>query len=321
MFVCDFCGSEYATLNGIDYSDEGFFCDECDAFTYFENHHDRHFLKLFLEENNTKTKEQDCNIKFNKRLSPLRYPGGKSKLLPLFYQTINKNKAKVFVEPFAGGCGVGLALLEEKIIDHYIINDFDYGIYALFSVIKDNPELLISKIKSHTPTHEDFYKAKSKIKSNYQNCRLIDAAWSLLIANRLSYSGIVKANPLGGKTGAYEDLLSRWNTNDLIKRITKIHSLSDQITVTNQNALEVIEHYYWKPQTTIFIDPPYYKKGKQLYTHYFNETQHRELSELLFSLSTGFPGADIILTYDNEDYIKDLYWWTPTQNIHSHYSI
>ena len=320
MYRCRFCGTEYQNLEGLDHSDEGFFCDDCDSFTYFQHIKNKHQFKLFLEENG-EANQKSAQIKFNKRLSPLRYPGGKTKMLPQMIQSINNENTKTFVEPFAGGAGVGLALLDANLIENYVLNDIDFGIYALFEIIKNNPDELIYIIKNIVPTRENFFEARTKIQNKYITCSLIDAAWSLLITNRLAYSGITKANPLGGKNGTNEQLLSRWNPCDLIKRITKIHSFGNKITVTNQDALQVIEEYYWTPNTTIFVDPPYFKKGKQLYTHYYETGQHIELSNLLQSLSTGCPGADIILTYDNEPFIKELYFWSPPQNITLKYSI
>lgn len=322
VFICSFCGSEYIGLNDIDHSNEGFFCEECDCFTYFENIKSRHKFQLFLEEKSLETSTATCDIHFQKRLSPLRYPGGKIKMLPLLFQSLNKENLQTFVEPFAGGAGAGLALLEANQIQNYILNDVDYGIYALFQTIKTCPNVLIEKIKNFASlNHNDFFEAKAKIQNQYIGCDLTEAAWSLLIANRLSYSGIIKANPLGGKNGTQEQLLSRWNPAELIQRIKVIHSLSHRITVLNSDAKDVIEEYYWSPHTTIFIDPPYYKKGKQLYTHYYNESEHNNLEELLFSLSAGCPGADILLTYDNETFIKDLYWWAPSSKINLHYSV
>lgn len=321
MYICKYCGSEYPDLNGVDHSQEGFFCEDCDSFTYFNNIQNRHQFRLFLEENGSNERAGLCPIRFSKHLSPLRYPGGKSKMLPLLYQSLNKENICNFVEPFAGGAGVGLALLESNLIQSYILNDIDYGIYALFQTIKTCPEALIEKIKSSSLTHEDFYTARQQVHNGYANCDLPEAAWALLITNRLSFSGIPKAGPLGGKNGAKQQLLSRWNPDDLIKRINKIHNLSDRITVTNREAFEIIEEQYWTPNTTIFIDPPYYQKGKQLYTHYFDEVQHITLAETLRLLSTGCPGADILLSYDNEIFIKDLYYWAPTTNIKLHYSV
>lgn len=320
MYKCDFCETEYQNLNCLDHSDEGFFCEVCDSFNYFDGMTSRHKFQLFLEENKN-AEQKTTHIKFDKRLSPLRYPGGKAKMLQIIIQSLNVQKCTTFVEPYAGGAGLGLALLNANLIENYILNDIDFGIYSLFKTIKYEPEKLINRIKNETPTHEKFFESRAKIQNRYRNCSSLDAAWSLLITNRLAYSGIVKANPLGGKNGTEKQLLSRWNPYDLIKRITKIHALGNKITITNQDALEVIEEYYWTSNTTIFVDPPYFKKGKQLYNYFYENKQHIELANLLQSLSTGCPGADIILTYDNQPFIKDLYFWTSAQTISLGYSI
>ena len=321
MFVCHFCGSEYLDLTHVDHSTEGFFCDECDSFTYFENSTDRHRFLLLLEEHGNKNTQQQKATYIKKHLSPLRYPGGKGKLISFLEERLQSQKRTIFVEPYAGSASVGLGLLEGKLIDHLILNDMDYGIYALFECIKKDPSDLINLIQTRIPTHTDFFQYRDKIQNGYKNCSLLEAAWTLLVVNRLSFSGISKANPLGGKNGTSSQLLSRWNTKCLINRIQKIYTLGDKISVTHLDALEVIEDYYWTPNATLFLDPPYFKKGKQVYTHYYNEAQHRDLAETLFSLSTGCPGADILLTYDNEMFIRDLYWWAPIENIKQNYSI
>ncbi|KAF6562413.1 hypothetical protein G9G63_18090 [Paenibacillus sp. EKM202P] len=40
-------------------------------------------------------------------------------------------------------------------------------------------------------------------------------------------------------------LLSRWNPDDLCKRINTIHSMSARFTVQNRDALEFIEDQFW----------------------------------------------------------------------------
>ena len=51
-------------------------------------------------------------------ISPLRYPGGKAKLAPLVSGLVERNwgTPPVMVEPFAGGAGLGLSLLDAGII-------------------------------------------------------------------------------------------------------------------------------------------------------------------------------------------------------------
>ena len=47
--------------------------------------------------------------------SPLRYPGGKGKLTPLIELLIDKygHRGGIYIEPFAGGAGVAIELLEK----------------------------------------------------------------------------------------------------------------------------------------------------------------------------------------------------------------
>lgn len=139
--------------------------------------------------------------------------------------------------------------------------------------------------------------------------------------NRLAYSGIYNANPLGGKNGPKEKLLSRWNPNELVKRIEHIHGLSDRIEVTQLNALELIEEEYWLNESTLFLDPPYVKAGKELYNCYYTENDHWELNSLLEMLHMCFAGSDIILTYDYNKMIDSMYNYPDIKHIYRTYSI
>lgn len=64
--------------------------------------------------------------------SPLRYPGGKAKVLGFMRQLIVENfngEKPVYVEPYAGGAGVALGLLLNDCVSEIYINDFDPAIY------------------------------------------------------------------------------------------------------------------------------------------------------------------------------------------------
>jgi DNA adenine methylase len=277
LLTCRFCGNE-STIEEFDLDElgDGFWCNDCDGYTYFiDSRIDKHRFTLILEDkSNENSTNYSAEVRLNKRLSPLRYPGGKSKLSNYLYSKMQKSSTDTFVEAFSGGASVGLALLNSRIINHLILNDLDYGIYALFSIIKENPKLIINKIQGCSPTHEDYFKAQEIVLANYKNIELLEAAWSLLVVNRLAYSGICKANPLGGRNGTQQNLLQRWNPDALIQRITKINNMGDRITVFNTDACKLIEETYWQPATTILVDPPYYKKGKQLYNCYYENEDH-----------------------------------------------
>ena len=64
--------------------------------------------------------------------SPLRYPGGKSKIAPLIRLIMEKAEESrdIYIEPFAGGAGVALSLLIEGTVDQIVINDYDKAVYS-----------------------------------------------------------------------------------------------------------------------------------------------------------------------------------------------
>ncbi|MFB5269324.1 DNA adenine methylase [Paenibacillus enshidis] len=308
--ICRFCCEEFVEgSDDVDPGRLGFWCSCCEGFTYFDAENDNRKYTLLLEEKSGSNESSIGlpKVKLNKRLSPLRYPGGKSKIADLIHSYINPEKTNMLSSPFFGGGSVELALLHAGVFKKLAINDYDFGIYSLFEIIKTFPDALTLEIKSRKPTHDDFLKARDIVKKKYAACDMFEAAWSILLVNRLAFSGIYKANPLGGIKGTHSKLLARWNPEDLCKRVRTIHAMSDRYTVHNQDALEFIEEQYWDDKSTLFIDPPYVEQGKNLYLHYYEEGDHIDLQWLLDSLYKEFPCADLIVTYDDVPFIEEIY--------------
>lgn len=313
MYQCRFCG--YFTESLDDFEEDtvnnvGFWCPYCDGFTYYQEE-GRSFI-LYLED--AKQKESYKKVSYNIYCSPLRYPGGKSRLIGLVHDSCRKAQMHNFIEPFAGGASVGLALLLSGHAKELYLNDADYGIYALFSIIKVNPDIVMERINSFVPSKEAYEKAKQHVLNGYKECTETEAAWSLLVTNRLAFSGIPFANCMSNPS-------ARWNAKTLCKRIEKIHRFAEHIHLSNKDALEYIEEMYWLSNATMFIDPPYYEKGNMLYPHAYAEEDHLQLSFLLENLHKGFPGADIIVTYDKQKEICDMYGYPKKVTIGRKYSI
>ena len=79
--------------------------------------------------------------------SPLRYPGGKSKLCQFVLETIKRNKIEkpIYCEPFCGGAGIAINLLLSESVDSIIINDYDTAIYSIWYAIVNDTEDFIKK--------------------------------------------------------------------------------------------------------------------------------------------------------------------------------
>ena len=94
-------------------------------------------------------------------LSPLRYPGGKTKLKNYLVELLKINDIHgTYIEPFAGGAGAALSLLFNESVNEIVINDIDLSIYSLWHSILYQPRELCDKI-SYTPiTMDEWYKQK-----------------------------------------------------------------------------------------------------------------------------------------------------------------
>lgn len=304
-YTCSYCGFSSNSLEDFEegfQQHQGFWCPDCDGFTYFDGKADKRSYMVLLEnkENKEATKVHP-RFKLKKQVSPLRYPGGKSKVLDLLASYLSEEK-KTFVDVYCGGGSVGLSLLLSGVVEHLVMNDLDKGVYAFFHTVLTAPEALIQKIRTVVPDRELFFYYQEMVKKDYDEFPELERAFGFLVVNRLAFSGIWNANPTS-------NLLQRWNPKVLEKRVWNIWEKREQIILLNEDALKVIEEYYWDETCTLFIDPPYYVAwDKKLYHHCYQEEEHQKLADLLNTLVCGMPAhADILVTYDNHPFIAKLY--------------
>lgn len=238
--------------------------------------------------------------------SPLRYPGGKSILAPWIAWTMRYNKLSggTYVEPYAGGAGVALYLLLNLYVDKIVINDLDPLIYSFWKTVVDDSDALISMIED-TPVSLAVRDEQKKIVENFSDYSITEVGFAAFYLNRTNRSGILNGGPIGGlsQSGKYK-LDARFNKNTLIEKIKKIVLYARHIDVRNLDALELIDEYETESpsRALIYLDPPYFNKGSQLYRNFYTEDDHRKIADKMKSLKCPW-----ITTYDNCDKIRELY--------------
>jgi len=243
-----------------------------------------------------------------KSLSPLRYPGGKSKIYDKVKDLIILNgfEDRIYVEPFAGGFGIGIGLLCEKIVPSVILNDYDAHIYHFwYSVLNDTDNLL--RLITDTPvTIEE--RERQKLIYNDVNSNYLEDGFATLFLNRVNFSGVIKGGPIGGlsQAGTYK-IDCRFNKEEVKNKISAIAKLRGKIKLYNKDAGYLIRMSLMKMKAPLFlnIDPPYVVKGNRLYTNYFTEGDHLNLQRVIIKhLDERFPW---VITYDDCDLIRELY--------------
>ena len=85
----------------------------------------------------------------SKYVSPLRYPGGKLKVVDYVKQLMEVNDLKggTYIEPYAGGASVALSLLFSKYASRIKINDKDRAIYSFWYAVLNETEGLCRMIQ------------------------------------------------------------------------------------------------------------------------------------------------------------------------------
>lgn len=237
--------------------------------------------------------------------SPLRYPGGKNCIFPfvsrLFYE--NQMIGMQYAEPYAGGAGLALRLLFEGYVDHIYINDFDPSIYAFWKTITENSDEFCEWIQNIDVSIDNWKKYKDMQKNPNTTCSF-DLAKSTFFLNRTNVSGVIKGGVIGGieQLGKYK-IDARFNKKDLTERILKIGNAKHRITVSNYDGIQFIKNLDKKKKDIfIYLDPPYFKKGSDLYMNYYREQDHQKLSKNVINLKKKW-----MVSYDNQEFIFNLY--------------
>src|SRR6185503_14494838 len=87
----------------------------------------------------------DMITKVKTKLTPIRYPGGKSNALKFLDKYLIKN-FKEYKEPFFGGGSVGLYLMQFNKDANYWINDLEYPVYCFWKVLNEQPMTMANYI-------------------------------------------------------------------------------------------------------------------------------------------------------------------------------
>lgn len=238
--------------------------------------------------------------------SPLRYPGGKACLLGPVSRILRGNKLERghYAEPYAGGCGLALALLFGGFVSDIHINDIDPAIWGFWDAVLNHTEEFIKLIDETSVTLEEWKRQRAILHDPASDSMTLGFAAFFL--NRTNRSGIIKnAGVIGGlaQDGDYT-IDCRFNKQELSRRINRIRKYRSRINLYRKDAIKFIDHVEKKlpEQTFLCIDPPYFHKGSSLYTSFYKREDHEKVADRILMLKSPW-----ILTYDFCDEIHDLY--------------
>ena len=236
--------------------------------------------------------------------TPIRYPGGKTKLYPEIKAILELNDflGHPYAELFAGGAGLAIKLLLKGDVPSIVINDFDRAVYCMWDAVVNHAEELCEFIDSAVLDVETWKAMRTLYRSSGDvgDFELGKAAFYL---NRTNVSGILSGGVIGGleQAGNYK-MDVRFNRETLKKKVVDIAARKDDIEVTRLDAEDFINDRMSDSELFAYLDPPYVQKGPGLYRSAFDEAKHRSLAR-----KVGGARSKWVVTYDADDLIDDIY--------------
>lgn len=251
--------------------------------------------------------------------TPLRYPGGKSQLIPFVIELMRENGLFYgeYAEPFAGGAGIAMKLLLDGYVDKIYLNDFDPSIHAFWFSVLHHSEELCERVGRVSVSIETWHEQRQiHFSEDFEN--MVDKGFAALFLNRTNRSGIIKAGVIGGlqQNGNYK-IDCRFSKDDLIRKIKRISACREQISLSRLDAVDFIRTVIpgTSPNTLVNLDPPYFGKGPELYTNFYQAKDHAKLAKAIYPIPRPW-----MVTYDDVDEIRSLYAGLPMFSSSLNYS-
>jgi DNA adenine methylase len=228
-------------------------------------------------------------------------------LVPYIKQLLEVNELVdgVYVEPYAGGAAVAMELLLHEYVQKIYINDISAGVAAFWRSVLNNTDALCAAIHAATLSMEEWH-IQRNIQSRPGEFDDLTLGFSTFFLNRTNYSGILGAGVIGGKGQAGKwKMNARFNAVDLISRIQRIARIRSRIEFRQQDALEFLDSICPElpSKSLIYLDPPYYVKGSDLYLHYYEHDDHVKIAKRVAKLKK----ENWIVSYDNAPEVRPLY--------------
>ncbi len=231
--------------------------------------------------------------------SPLRYPGGKTWLIPHIRHWLKgiEPRPKLLVEPFAGGGIVSLTAVMEGLVDRCLMVELDRDVAAFWhAALRHGPELC-EMVQDFEPTREAVDALSQHVPET-----VLEHGFRTLVLNRTRRGGILAPGASLSRYGeSGKGVASRWYPETLVRRVTDITDHAHRIEICRGDGMKQLEAV--PDGAVLFVDPPYTaggkRAGRRLYAS--NDIDHARLFELLADAK-----ADFLMTYDRAPEIEIL---------------
>lgn len=229
-------------------------------------------------------------------ISPLRYPGGKSKAIQQILPLVPAYDQ--FREPFVGGGSVFITLKQIFPKASYWINDLNTDLFLFWKFAQSNIESLVDDVKKIKQTSTDGKALFRSYQNNWNDLSDFDRAVRFFVLNRITFSGTIDSG------GYSEQSFHKRFTESSIDRLSNLQYILNGVRITNYDYEEVV--LVPGDNVFIFLDPPYYSTtGSRLYGK--NGDLHLSFEHERFANTMKQCNHRWLITYDDTPEVRRLF--------------
>lgn len=226
----------------------------------------------------------------------LKWAGNKTAIMPELIKHLPAGPR--LVEPFAGSC----AVMMSTDYPHYLVADINPDLISLYSVIKNESELLITIAKGlfdKNNTAEDYYGIRKEF-----NCdRHWPAEWRaamFLYLNRHCYRGLCRYNQKGQFNAPYDNYKNPYFPENEIRAFAEKAQRATFICASYEETLALLQ-----AGDVVYCDPPYDGTFSGYHTAGFTEDDQYHLASILERRSS--EGHPVIVSNSDTSLTRSLY--------------
>lgn len=228
----------------------------------------------------------------------VKWVGGKRGIISELLKRIPK-KFENYWEPCIGGGALFFSIIGS--IEKGYISDINTELMICYQVLKENPELLIQKLKVHQKNHSEEY--FYRIRSIQENTNQIEIAARFIYLNKTCFNGIYRVN----KKGQFNVSIGRY----LKPKIVDEQNIRCCSIVLRKAEIENGDFSMITPgkRDLVYFDPPYQQKKENSFTCYdrknFKEGDQIRLKEFVDLLTK--KGIFVMISNSNTGFIRKIY--------------
>lgn len=253
-----------------------------------------------MKDNYEKATHDEQSLRAKPTKAPFGYYGSKQRLARRLVRMLPPHSA--WVEAFCGAAALTLAKRPSPI---EVINDQDGDIVNVFRQLRENHEELCRAVALTPYSLEEFKEAQQLL------CKSdpVERARRFLVLSMMTVNGTSKSATTGRAGFSYslsyarggrEARVNRWF--NLPERLALVVDRLRGVRVENRDALDLIDMFSDRPNTLMYLDPPYFTKREHSYAVDAND---RDFHERLL-LKCRAADCMMLISGYNEEIYNDL---------------